>query len=122
VNFNSECHNHKRRRDCGNGDSDVSISRDTFIPDQTRAIFWRYRDTGAFWEQFKQSIDDDPSLTTINKHIFPLGYLEEPKHLVQGIAVVAETYEDMKKNLDARYLDKKRIIQAHLDYRGCEAN
>jgi hypothetical protein len=25
---------------------------------------------GRFWEQFKQSIDDDPSLTTINKHIF----------------------------------------------------
>jgi hypothetical protein len=23
-----------------------------------------------FWEQFKQSIDNDPSLTTINKHIF----------------------------------------------------
>jgi antitoxin (DNA-binding transcriptional repressor) of toxin-antitoxin stability system len=34
-----------------------------------------------FWEQFKQSIDNDPSLTTINKHIFLRGYLEEePKH------------------------------------------
>jgi hypothetical protein len=70
-----------------------------------------------FWEQFKQSIDDDPSLTTINKHIFLQGYLEdEPKHLVEGIAVVAETYEETKKILEARYGDKNRIIQAHLDY------
>jgi ubiquinone/menaquinone biosynthesis C-methylase UbiE len=56
-----------------------------------------------FWEQFKQSIDDDPSLTTINKHIFLQGYLEEePKHLVEGIAVVTETYEETKKILEAR--------------------
>jgi hypothetical protein len=69
------------------------------------------------WEQFKQSIDDDPSLTTINKHIFLRGYLEEePKHLVEGIAVVAETYEETKKILEARYGDKNRIIQAYLDY------
>jgi hypothetical protein len=70
-----------------------------------------------FWEQFKQSIDNDPSLTTINKHIFLRGYLEEEtKHFVEGIAVVAETYEETKKILEARYSDKNRIIQAHLDY------
>jgi hypothetical protein len=70
-----------------------------------------------FWEQFKQSVNNDPSLTTINKHIFLWGYLEgEPKHLVEGIAVVAETYEETKKILEARYGDKNRIIQAHLDY------
>ena len=27
-----------------------------------------------FWEQFKQSIDDDPSLSTVNKHISLRGY------------------------------------------------
>jgi hypothetical protein len=70
-----------------------------------------------FWEQFKQSIDDDPLLTTINKHIFLQGYLEEePKHLVEAIAVVAETYEETKKILEACYCDKNRIVQAHLDY------
>ena len=70
-----------------------------------------------FWEQFKQPIDNDPSLTTINKHIFLRGYLEdEPKQLVEGIAVVAETYEETKKILEASYGDKNRIIQAHLDY------
>ena len=38
-----------------------------------------------FWEQFTQSIDNDPSLSTINKHIFLRCYLEEaPKHLVEG--------------------------------------
>jgi hypothetical protein len=71
----------------------------------------------CFWEHFKQSVDNDPSLTTINKHIFLRGYLEEePKHLVEGIAVVAETYEETKRILEARYGDKNRIIQAHLDY------
>jgi hypothetical protein len=65
-----------------------------------------------FWEQFKQSIDDDPSLTAINKHIFLRGYLEEePNHLVEGIAVVAKTYEETKKILEARYGDKNRIIR-----------
>jgi len=69
------------------------------------------------WEQFTQSIDNDPSLSTINKHIFLWGYLEEePKHLVEGVAVNAETYEETKKILEARYGDKNRIIQAHLDY------
>jgi len=53
-----------------------------------------------FWEQFTQSIDKDSSLSTISKHIFLRGYLEEePKHLVEGIAVIAETYEETKKIL-----------------------
>jgi hypothetical protein len=70
-----------------------------------------------FWEQFKQSIDDDPLLTNINKHIFLGGYLEEkPKHVVEGIVVVAETYEETKKILETRYGEKNRIIQAHLNY------
>ena len=70
-----------------------------------------------FWEQFTQSIDKDSSLSTISKHIFLRGYLEEePNHLVEGIAVIAETYEETKKILEARYGDKNRIIQAHLDY------
>jgi len=70
-----------------------------------------------FGEQFKQSIDNDPALPTINMHIFLRGFLEEkPKHLVDGIAVVAETCEEMKKILQARYGNKKKIIQAHLNY------
>ena len=45
------------------------------------------------------------------------GYLEdEPKHLVEGMAEVAETYAETKKILEARYGDKNRIIQAHVDY------
>jgi hypothetical protein len=48
-----------------------------------------------FWEQFESSVDTNPSVSRINKHVFLRGYLEgEPKHLVGGIAVTAETYEE----------------------------
>jgi hypothetical protein len=40
----------------------------------------------------------------------------EPKHFVGGIAVTAENYEETKRILHAKYGDKNRIIQAHLDY------
>jgi hypothetical protein len=70
-----------------------------------------------FWEQFRSSIDEDTSLSTINKHVFLRGYLEgEPKLLVDGIAVTANTYEETKRILLARYGDTNRIIQAHLDF------
>ena len=70
-----------------------------------------------FWEQFESSIDKDPNLSVVNKHVFLRGYLEgEPKMLVDGIAVTASAYEDTKKILHDRYGDKSRIIQAHLDY------
>jgi hypothetical protein len=70
-----------------------------------------------FWEQFESSINMDPNLPIINKHVFLRGYLEaEPKMLVDGIAVTATTYEETKKILQARYGDKNRIIQAHLNY------
>jgi hypothetical protein len=29
-----------------------------------------------FWEQFESSIDKDPTLPTVNKHVFLRGYLE----------------------------------------------
>ena len=49
--------------------------------------------------------------------MFLRGYLEgEPKMLVEGIAVVADTYAETEKIILARYGDKNRIIQAHLDY------
>ena len=49
--------------------------------------------------------------------MFLHGYLEgEPKVLVEGVAVVADSYEETNKILLARYGDKNRIIQAHLDY------
>jgi hypothetical protein len=70
-----------------------------------------------FWEQFESSIDNDPHLSTVNKHAFLHGYLEgEPKLLVEGIPVSASTYEDTKRILHARYGDQNRIIQEHLDY------
>jgi hypothetical protein len=70
-----------------------------------------------FWEQFESSIDKDPTLPAIHKHLFLRGYLEgEPKMLVDGIAMTANTYEETKKILHARYSNKNRIIQAHLDY------
>ena len=70
-----------------------------------------------FREQFRSSIDEDVSLSTINKHVFLQGYLEgEPKLLVDGIAVTANTYEETKRILLARYGDTNRIIQVHLDY------
>jgi hypothetical protein len=36
--------------------------------------------------------------------------------LVDGIAVTANTYEETKRNLLARYGDMNQIIQAHLDF------
>jgi len=36
--------------------------------------------------------------------------------LVEGIAVVADTYEETKRILLSDYSDKNTIIQAHLDY------
>ena len=70
-----------------------------------------------FLEQFQSSIDEDVSLSTINKHVFLRGYLEgEPKMLVDGIAVTGNTYEETKRILLARYGDTNRIIQAHLDF------
>jgi hypothetical protein len=70
-----------------------------------------------FWEQFESSIDKDPFLSTVNNHVFLGGYLEgEPKLLVEGIVVPASTYEVTKAILRARYGDRNRIIQAHLDH------
>ena len=70
-----------------------------------------------FWEQFRSSIDEDASLSTINKHVFLRGYLEgEPKMLVDGTAVTANTYDETKKILLDRYGNTNRIIQAHLDF------
>jgi hypothetical protein len=70
-----------------------------------------------FWEQFRSSIDEDASLSTINKHVFLRGYLEgEPKMLVDGITVRANTYEETKKILLARYGDTNCMIQAHVDF------
>jgi hypothetical protein len=69
-----------------------------------------------FCEQFRSSIDDGASLSTINNHVFLRGYLEgEPKLLVDGIAVTADTYEETKKILLARYGDRNHIIHARLD-------
>jgi hypothetical protein len=70
-----------------------------------------------FWEQFRSSIDEEASLSTINKHVFLRGYLGgEPKMLVVGIAVTANTYEETKKILLDKYGNPNRIIQAHLDF------
>jgi hypothetical protein len=70
----------------------------------------------CFWEQFQLSVDTNPSVSQINKRVFLRGYLEgEPKHLVDGIAVTAETYEETKRILHTKYGDKNRIVQAHLD-------
>jgi len=42
-----------------------------------------------FWEQFQSSLETNPSVSQINKHVFLRGYFEgEPKHSVDGIAVM----------------------------------
>jgi hypothetical protein len=70
-----------------------------------------------FGEQFQSSVDTNHSVSQINKHVFLRGYLQgEPKHLVDGVAVTADTCEETKRILNAKYGDKNRIIQAHLDY------
>jgi hypothetical protein len=57
-----------------------------------------------FWEQFESSVDNNPSVSIINNHVFWGGYLEgEPKRLVDDIAVTEENYEQTKKFLKARY-------------------
>jgi hypothetical protein len=70
-----------------------------------------------FWEQFESSLDKDPNLSNVNKHVFLRCYLEgETKVFVDGIFETASAYEDTKKILHDRYGDKNSIIQAHLDY------
>ena len=66
-----------------------------------------------FWEQFQSSVDTNPSLKTIDKHVFLRG---EPMDLVEGTAVKGNAYEETKRILISRYGGKNRIIQAHLDY------
>ena len=62
-------------------------------------------------------MDKTPSVSQINKRVFLRGYLEgEPKHLVDGIAVTEETYEETRRISHTKYGDKIRIIQTHLDY------
>jgi len=47
-----------------------------------------------FWENFELSVDKNQSVSSINKNVFLCVYLEcEPKRLIDGIAVTAETYE-----------------------------
>ena len=42
-------------------------------------------------------MDTNPSVSQINKHVVLRGHLEwEAKHLDDGIAVTAETYEESK--------------------------
>jgi hypothetical protein len=69
-----------------------------------------------FWEQFQSSVDTNPSVSQINKYVFLRGYLEgEHKHLVDGIAVTPETYDETEHILHAKYGDKNRIIQVNLE-------
>jgi hypothetical protein len=97
---------------CGNGSSDCSISHDTVTPIKLEPFSGDIEKWARFWERYKQSIDNDPLITTINRHIFLWSFLEEePKYLVEGIAVVPKTYKGTKKVLEARYGDKNRIIQ-----------
>ena len=61
-----------------------------------------------FWEQFQSSVDTNPSVSQINKHVFLRDYLEgETKHLVDGIAVTAETYEEIKRILHTKIWRQK---------------
>lgn len=70
-----------------------------------------------FWEQFHSSVDNNPFLTNIDKHVYLRGYLEgEPKYLVDGIPLTADAYEETRQVLISHYGNIDRIIQAHLDY------
>ncbi|KAF8794865.1 hypothetical protein HNY73_002787 [Argiope bruennichi] len=71
----------------------------------------------SFGEQFQSSVDSNPNLSTIDKHVFLRGYLQnEPYRLVNGINLIADTYETTKKLLMDKYGNKNRIIQTHLDF------
>jgi hypothetical protein len=84
---------------------------------QVRTVRGDVESWPLFWEQFQSSLDTNPSVSHINKHVFFTGYLDgEPKHRAEGIAVTAETYEETKRVLHTKYGDKNRIIQAHLYY------
>jgi len=69
-----------------------------------------------FWEQSESSIDKDPTVSTVNKHVFLRGYLEgKTKMFVVGIAVTSLVYDDTNKIIHDRYGDN-RIIKAQLHY------
>jgi hypothetical protein len=67
-----------------------------------------------FWEQFRSSIDDDPSLSTIHTHVLLEGYLEGETKMVDGICDCA--YEETKKILLARYGDTNCTTENHFDF------
>jgi len=68
-----------------------------------------------FWEQFQSSVDQNPAVSRINKHVFLREYLEgEPKRLVDGIAVTADTYEEVKKILHLIYGDRSPLFRQTL--------
>jgi len=61
-------------------------------PLKLQPFSWGIESWARFWKQFESSIDKDPSLSVVNKHVFFRGYLEgEPTMLVEGIVVVADT-------------------------------
>jgi hypothetical protein len=63
------------------------------------------------------TIHDSLTDEEYDKHVFLRCNLEgKPKRLVEGIAVMADKYEETKRIFLSRYGDKNRIIQAHLDY------
>jgi len=67
-------------------DSSTPVTHSVKLPPLKLEAFAGDVETWAkFWEQFESSVDQDPTLFTINKHAFLRGYLEgEPKMLVDG--------------------------------------
>jgi hypothetical protein len=96
----------------------VSASRYIKLPTMKLQPFaGNIEEWSRFWKQFQSSVDLNPSVSQIDKHMFLRGYVEgEPKRLVDGIPLTADNYEQTKNILRSKYGDKNRIIEAHLDY------
>ena len=113
-NFDSECHKHRRQRNSRNGNSDWSIGHENLPLIKRERFSGDIKKWTCFSEQFKQSVDNDPSLTTISKHILLHSYLaEEPKHLVEDLL---GSPKRMRRRKYLRPARQNRTIHAQLDY------
>ena len=69
-----------------------------------------------FWDEYKQSIHLNPTLTRVQKFNYLVSYLQGVAYKsIQGLSVTEENYEQAISILKERFSDNQKIINAHMD-------
>ena len=70
----------------------------------------------SFWQSFKSAIDENDSLTAVDKFNYLVNVLDgETFRVVQGLEFVEENYDLAKETLYQRFGHKQKIIQVHME-------